>query len=160
MQVVKIYTPSLSDYSYGWDRHCQRDEAWVQQMNADPQLPHYYVLPDETDCQRLFGGVRLTKYVGQDNMLHVEGQTVVHRALDCYFSGYSQEQGRYIPLEKLKYEYPDDYSVGPEALRPAGEDANLLLHPELESGNARGKLSGKDATGEKQHAASLRAQSP
>jgi len=89
---------------YGWDRRCMRDEIWINEMNANPDVPFYYVLPDENDCQRIFQGVRLTKYVGEDNMLPLEGVSVVHRALDNYFGGYSPEKGRYIPLDKLKYE--------------------------------------------------------
>ena len=117
---------------YGWDPKCARDEAWVEQMAANPDVPFYYVLPDEADCQRRVGGVRLTKYVGQDNMLPLEGGRVVHRALDSYFKGYSPAKGRYIPVERLAYEYPDDdYELDEDAtLTPVEEDANLLLHPE------------------------------
>ena len=123
---------------YGWDRRCGRDAEWAAQMSANPAQPFYYALPDEADCVRLFGGVRLTKYVAQDNVEILEGARVVHRALDSYFSGFSERQGRYIPTRKLQYEYPDEYTTGGEVLRPAGEDANLLLHAE-EGGGGGGE---------------------
>ncbi|KAG7672784.1 hypothetical protein Ndes2526B_g08266 [Nannochloris sp. 'desiccata'] len=116
---------------YGWDRTCERDDDWVQSMGVDPLLPHYYALPDERDCQKLFGGVRLSKYVCEDNMMPVEGATVVHRALENYFVGYSEKLKRYIPRKRLQFEYPSVYSsTSFETLKPV--DSNLLLHPELE----------------------------
>lgn len=117
---------------YGWDRTCQRDAQWIQQMQANPNTPHYLVLPDESDCVRLFGGVRLTKYVGEDNMEPLEGaHRIVHRALDHYFEGQAKN-GAYIPCLALRYEYPEDGiwenkdSQGDSLWRPASEDANLL----------------------------------
>ena len=116
---------------YGWDRTCERDEDWVSSMGVDPNLPHYYALPDERDCVKLFGGVRLSKYVCQDNMMPVEDATVVHRALENYFVGYSDLLKRYIPRRRLQFEYPSVYSTATyEVLKPV--DSNLLLHPELE----------------------------
>lgn len=49
---------------YGWDRSCKRDEEWMRTMGVSPEAaaqPFYHCLPDEADCQRLFGGVRITK---------------------------------------------------------------------------------------------------
>jgi len=116
---------------YGWDRKCERDDDWVQAMNVDPLLPHYYALPDERDSQKLFGGVRLSKYVCEDNMMPLQGATVVHRALENYFVGYSENLKRYIPRKRLQFEYPSVYSSRSfETLKPV--DSNLLLHPELE----------------------------
>ena len=50
---------------YGWDRSCQREPSWNVRMEVDPNQPFYSVLPDEQDCLRLFGGLRVTKYVAQ-----------------------------------------------------------------------------------------------
>lgn len=116
---------------YGWDRTCERDAEWVASMGVDSSLPFYYALPDERDCQRLFGGVRLSKYVCEDNMMPVEGVTVVHRALENYFIGYSSSLMRYIPVRRLAYEYPSKYTADTyEVLQPL--DSNLLRHPEVE----------------------------
>lgn len=116
---------------YGFDSRCERDEAWIQQMGVmNPERPFYYALPDEIDCQRLFGGVRLTKYVSEDNIIPLEGSRLVHRALDNYFIGYSESLGRYIPVKRLQFEYPDDYSCKDQDLRPVRDDANILLHPD------------------------------
>jgi hemimethylated DNA binding protein len=120
---------------YGWDRECARDEAWMKAMNVqNPSQPFYYCLPDETDCVRLFGGVRITKYVAQDNIQPIRSTRIVHRALDSYFSGYSRSLSRYVPCPKLQWEYPDDYPY--EDTAPIGDDANLLAHDEPEDEEA------------------------
>lgn len=119
---------------YGFDRRCERDAEWIAQMGVkDAEVPFYFALPDEFDCQRLFGGVRLTKYVSQDNIDPLEDGRVVHRALDNYFVGYSERLKRYIPVKRLQFEYPDDaYGCGEEDadLRPVKEDADLLSYPD------------------------------
>ena len=89
-QVGQVFVHKKFGYRgvvYGWDRKCERDPDWVAAMGVDGSLPFYYALPDERDCERLFGGVRLSKYVSQDNMMPVEGVTVLHRALENYFVG-------------------------------------------------------------------------
>jgi hemimethylated DNA binding protein len=137
---------------YGWDRRCQRDDAWMKEMQAS-DVPHYSVLPDETDCIRLFGAVRLTKYVGEDNILPLEGVVpILHRAIDHYFLGQSTS-GAYKPGEKLRFEYPNDCleSEALEPLRPAGDDANLLLHAEI---GKKSPSTDDIAAGTGQHAAS------
>ncbi|PSC71606.1 F-box only 21 [Micractinium conductrix] len=130
---------------FGWDRACERDDAWLQAMSVSTaQQPFYHCLPDESDAIRLFGGVRITKYVAQENMEPLEGGRIVHRALDSFFVGYSPALGRYIPSRKLQYEYPDAYQA--EDAAPVGDDANLLAHPEPEVhgglGGAFGGLGG------------------
>jgi hemimethylated DNA binding protein len=141
-QVFKHKKFGYNAVIYGWDRTCERDDDWVQAMGVDPLLPHYYALPDERDCQRLFGGVRLSKYVCEDNMMPVEGATVVHRALENYFVGYSEKLKRYIPRKRLQFEYPSVYSSNSfESLKPV--DSNLLLHPELEEEENDGKEAGE-----------------
>jgi hemimethylated DNA binding protein len=128
---------------YGWDRTCERDDDWVQAMGVDPLLPHYFALPDERDSQKLFGGVRLSKYVCEENMMHVQGATqVVHRALENYFVGYSENLKRYIPRKSLQFEYPSVYSSTLfESLKPV--DSNLLLHPESEDEDEKEREKGK-----------------
>ena len=96
---------------YGWDHKCERDDDWVKTMGTNAQLPHYYALPDENDCIKYFGGVRLSKYVCEDNMLPVEGVAVVHRALENYFIGFCDKLKRYVPNERLQFEYPGTYTV-------------------------------------------------
>lgn len=141
---------------YGWDRTCERDDDWIVAMGVNPLLPHYYALPDEKDCVRLFGGVRLSKYVSQENMEPVgaeENNKIVHRALENYFVGYSEKLQRYIPRKRLQFEYPSVYSAASfETLKPV--DSNLLLHPEVEdeeeSGeNERNGRNGADSGGAK-----------
>lgn len=118
---------------YGWDRECERDEEWLRHMNVqNAQQPFYHCLPHEHDCVRLFGGVRITKYVAQDNMEPLAGTRIIHRALDNFFDGYSTSMGRYIPTRKLQYQYPDVYEA--EDAAPVGDDANLLAHEEVEAG--------------------------
>jgi hemimethylated DNA binding protein len=117
---------------YGWDRECQRDADWLKAMNVqNPQQPFFYVLPDETDTERLFGGVRITKYVAQENMEPLTDCRVVHRALNSYFDAYSAALGRYIPSRKLQWEYPDTYEAEDQA--PVGDDSNILAQPEPEA---------------------------
>ena len=47
---------------YGWDRNCQRDIEWARQVEVEHGQPFYRILPDELDCQRLFGSPRSNKY--------------------------------------------------------------------------------------------------
>jgi hemimethylated DNA binding protein len=116
---------------YGWDRVCDRDDDWVAAMHTRGDQPFYHVLPDEADCHRLFGGVRLTKYVAEENVVPLEeGTRVTHRALDSYFLGYDASRQRYIPNASLQFQFPDEYAYDDGALVPASEDANLLAHPE------------------------------
>ncbi|KAL4443743.1 hypothetical protein ABPG75_011480 [Micractinium tetrahymenae] len=116
---------------FGWDRSCERDAEWQRQMSIrDGSQPFYHCLPDEGDAIRLFGGVRITKYVAQENMEPVSDCRIVHRALDNFFAGYSPSLGRYIPSRKLQYEYPDQYEA--EDAAPLGNDNNLLAHEEPE----------------------------
>jgi hemimethylated DNA binding protein len=135
---------------YGWDRVCERGDAWAAEMGVDPQQRFYYVLPDERDCQRLFGGVRLSKYVAEENLTALEDTEVVHRALASYFRGYSPALGRYVPVSRLQYEYPSIYEA--EGLRPV--DSNLLAHPE-EEGEA-GEESSEGSEGAAGRASPLR----
>ncbi|KAL4447171.1 hypothetical protein ABPG77_007204 [Micractinium sp. CCAP 211/92] len=112
-------------------QHKKRDAEWQRQMNIrDGSQPFYHCLPDEGDAIRLFGGVRITKYVAQENMEPVSDCRIVHRALDNFFLGYSPALGRYIPSRKLQYEYPDQYEA--EDAAPLGDDSNLLAHEEPE----------------------------
>lgn len=46
---------------YGWDPHCAHEKAWAEALNLDHSQPFYKTLPDEDDCQRVFGSVRITK---------------------------------------------------------------------------------------------------
>jgi len=56
----------------GWDGRCRRSAEWLAANNL-PQnyidMPFYYVLPDQADCQRLFKGPRESKYVAQENLV-------------------------------------------------------------------------------------------
>lgn len=47
---------------------CQPLSSSLSATFRPPVQPFYYCLPDETDTERLFGGVRITKYVAQENM--------------------------------------------------------------------------------------------
>ncbi|KAK9814029.1 hypothetical protein WJX73_009611 [Symbiochloris irregularis] len=109
---------------FGWDRTCERDQAWAQTWGVQRDQPFYEVLPDEDDCTRLFGSARGSKYVAQENVEVVKGERVLHRALDAYFSGFSKELGRYMPNHRLEYVYPDLYEA--DDLEPVGQDSNLL----------------------------------
>jgi len=93
---------------YGFDSSCQRDDEWMNQMQIVERFqPFYYVLPDEEDARRLLGGVRLTKYVAEENIEITTNKKVVHRALENYFIGYSTSSQRYVPTKRLRFEYPD-----------------------------------------------------
>ncbi len=46
---------------YGWDRSCDRDPQWAQEMGVRAEQPFAAALPDEGDCLRIFGGVRISK---------------------------------------------------------------------------------------------------
>ena len=65
VQVFRHRTYGYKGVIYGWDQTCERDQSWNDKFNVDPNQPFYCVLPDEVDCQRLFGGVRISKYVAQ-----------------------------------------------------------------------------------------------
>ena len=70
LQVFRHRTYGYRGVIYGWDRSCDRDLSWTEKLNVDANQPFYWVLPDEVDCQRLFGGVRISKYVAQVQLLH------------------------------------------------------------------------------------------
>lgn len=60
--------------------------------------PFYYALPDELDCMRLFAGVRVSKYVAQENLEPLpRPQRVVHRAINAYFTAFAVDSGRCVP---------------------------------------------------------------
>lgn len=143
-KVGQVFVHRLYGYRgviYGWDRHCERDEDWIAQMRTDPSLPHYYVLPDEHDCHKLFGGERLTKYVCQFNILPVKDVTVVHRALGSYFVGYSNQLQRYVPVSKLQYEYPDVYTVeNSVSTQSSARNARLKLRKDDNQGDEEQSL--------------------
>ncbi|CAL8460560.1 g89 [Coccomyxa elongata] len=116
---------------YGWDRECERDPAWAAAVHADPTQPFYHVLPDEDDCQRIFRGIRLSKYVAQDNMEPVlTPRRVNHRAISHYFDSYSPDLLRYVPNHRLQYEYPDNYDAAVQ--QSCLDDSNVLEGPETE----------------------------
>lgn len=52
--------------------HVCRPPDWADAMKVDGNQPFYYVLPDETDCERIFQSVRTSKYVAQ-----VRGHTML-----------------------------------------------------------------------------------
>ncbi|KAK9841990.1 hypothetical protein WJX81_002951 [Elliptochloris bilobata] len=115
---------------HGWDRKCERSAAWAASNQANPQQPFYYCLPDEDDCQRVFGGRRMLQYVAQDDMDAAPGTRIMHRAIRNLFSSYStQDGGRYVPNSKLAFEYPDEY---PEPELSIADDANILARAEQE----------------------------
>ena len=124
---------------YGFDGSCERDDEWMRQMNISNRYqPFYYALPDESDAVRLLGGVRLTKYVAEENIIplsgHGEGHQdrIMHRALENYFIGYSESHKRYVPSKRLRYEYPDDdYSDMIANMIPLdGSQSNILNMPD------------------------------
>eukprot|EP00884_Botryococcus_braunii_P013811 jgi/Botrbrau1/22430/Bobra.0091s0032.1 len=110
---------------YGWDKTCDRNNGWANELNLEPNQPFYNCLPDEEDCARLFGHPRISKYVAQENIDAITDARVLHRAIANYFEGYSRRLGRYVPNRRLQYEYPDNYDA-PD-LEPCAVDANLLI---------------------------------
>jgi len=127
---------------YGFDGSCERDDEWMRQMNISNRYqPFYYALPDESDAVRLLGGVRLTKYVAEENIIPLSGHgdkqghqqdRIVHRALENYFVGYSDSHKRYVPSKRLRYEYPDDdYTDMIANMIPLdGSQSNILNMPD------------------------------
>lgn len=97
---------------YGWDPVCDRDAEWCAATGVEGDQPFYYVLPDENDCIRLFGGVRISKYVAQSSVSALlsprrekpDANRIKHRALNYYFEGYSPVAGQYVPNRKLQFE--------------------------------------------------------
>ncbi|KAK9836712.1 hypothetical protein WJX74_006537 [Apatococcus lobatus] len=109
-QVFRHRTYGYKGVIYGWDRSCERDQSWNDKFNVDPNQPFYCVLPDEVDCQRLFGGVRISKYVAQENIQLVKSERgVTHRAITNYFSSFNPHLDRYVPNAHLAFEYPNDF---------------------------------------------------
>ncbi len=103
---------------YGFDTRCERDAAWQAQMGvSNPDQPFYYVLPDSSDCIRLFGGTRLSKYVAEENIgeldEEVRGKGITHQALVNYFEGFSERNTQYKPNRRLTYEYAQERAASP-----------------------------------------------
>lgn len=110
---------------FGWDRVCAREPGWAASMNVEGNQPFYKVLPDEDDCQRLYGAIRINKYVAQENIMPISvPRRCTHRLIDQFFTGYSPSQMRYIPTKQVMYEYPDDYAA--DDAMPCREDSNIL----------------------------------
>lgn len=114
---------------YGFDSTCQRDDEWMNQMQITNRYqPFYYALPDEEDARRLLGGIRLTKYVAEENIDITTDKRVVHRALENYFIGYSTACQRYVPTKRLRFEYPD--TAYPDMLKDMehldGSESNVM----------------------------------
>lgn len=106
VQVFRHRTYGYRGVIYGWDRSCERDLNWTEKFNVDADQPFYWVLPDEVDCQRLFGGVRISKYVAQVQPLHTLNlisahgfaQDETHGSISCASSercGYQGMERRY-----------------------------------------------------------------
>lgn len=73
-------------------------------MKSTPQLSFCAVWRAD-DCQRIFGAVRISKYVAQDNMEPITcGRRIHHRAIAHYFDSYSPAAGLYVPNRKLRFE--------------------------------------------------------
>lgn len=101
VQVFRHRTYGYRGVIYGWDRSCERDLNWTEKFNVDADQPFYWVLPDEVDCQRLFGGVRISKYVAQVQPLHTLNlisahgfaQDETHGSISCACSEWCGYQG-------------------------------------------------------------------
>ncbi|KAK9820241.1 hypothetical protein WJX72_007832 [[Myrmecia] bisecta] len=129
-QVVRHKKHHYHGVVCGWDLVCKREPAWSRTVGVEPNQPFYIILPDETDCLRLFGQLRMEKYAGQSNLeLVVDERRIVHRAMNSYFTAYSPSLARYIPNEVLEYEYPDNYQCDDKERCDA--DANILMRPEV-----------------------------
>mmetsp|Transcript_32469 Transcript_32469/g.45028 ORF Transcript_32469/g.45028 Transcript_32469/m.45028 type:complete len:283 (+) Transcript_32469:182-1030(+) len=115
-QVVRHKKYKYRGVVCGWDKTCERDASWQIQMGTN-LLPNggnqafYGVLPDESDCIKLFGAKRDSKYVAQDNMEPVEGDEarITHARLHGMFVGYNVTNERYLPNRTMRYLYHEDY---------------------------------------------------
>ncbi len=48
------------------------------------------VLQDEDDCQRLYGAIRINKYVAEENIMPITvPRRCTHRLIDHFFQAYS-----------------------------------------------------------------------
>ncbi len=59
------------------------------------------------DCQRIFGAVRISKYVAQDNMEPITcSRRINHRAIAHYFDTYSPAVSRWVPWSCCMTSHP------------------------------------------------------
>jgi hemimethylated DNA binding protein len=138
---------------FGWDAACARGPEWAAAVGASTHAQAFYAaLPDERDCERVFGGPRMSKYVAEENVEPIEdtdaegggggGARITHRALPTQFHGYAPAAGRYVPIEPLRFRYPADAAApasaaaAAEALEPAAWHADVLALPDAEEAEA------------------------
>ena len=125
-----------SKYKYkgviiGWDRSCTRPQEWSVATGVKRDQPHYLVLPDEDDCAKIFGGVRIQKYVGEENIDALEdGTRIAHRSLSYYFTGFCGGSSMYVPTAQLQYTYPCDSVPAEKDIVSIAEDTNILIREE------------------------------
>lgn len=117
----------------GWDASCARGADWAASVGGDPASIWYSVLPDEGDCVSLFGAPRLSKYVAAANVdAAPPAARVTHRALRHFFDGWSPSLGRYVPNERLRFEFPavgegGGGDVPPDDVEAIDGDAGVLF---------------------------------
>eukprot|EP00308_Calcidiscus_leptoporus_P024299 CAMPEP_0119354208 /NCGR_PEP_ID=MMETSP1334-20130426/3227_1 /TAXON_ID=127549 /ORGANISM="Calcidiscus leptoporus, Strain RCC1130" /LENGTH=589 /DNA_ID=CAMNT_0007367695 /DNA_START=934 /DNA_END=2703 /DNA_ORIENTATION=- len=99
---------------FGWERRPQIDvSGWdgVAGLPSGAAQPFYKCVPDMADCISLLGGPRGVKYVAQENLEPLQEasqRAISHELLPQVFDGYDDETGRFVPVQQLRYWYPQD----------------------------------------------------
>eukprot|EP00462_Mataza_sp_D1_P013169 CAMPEP_0175157582 /NCGR_PEP_ID=MMETSP0087-20121206/22292_1 /TAXON_ID=136419 /ORGANISM="Unknown Unknown, Strain D1" /LENGTH=771 /DNA_ID=CAMNT_0016445227 /DNA_START=27 /DNA_END=2339 /DNA_ORIENTATION=- len=80
----------------------------VSHVPRKSEQPFYMLIPDQTDCHRVFDGPRAEKYVAEDNLeeVHPADAIVDHPRLASQFSRFNYFTRHWVPSDKLLYPHP------------------------------------------------------
>jgi hemimethylated DNA binding protein len=122
------------------------------------EQPFYHMLPDQGDCEHLFGGPRDMRYVAEDNLEALEPweSRIVHPLIPHAFERFDPQRrpprlltslcltlpawrGVFCPDDMLTYQYPDPaYTTTPPTRER--EEASLQPLHQHHPNNLRGTL--------------------
>jgi len=97
----------------GFDTRIKRSEEWMKNFEIDKlqrqgDQPFYHVIPDNSDCYRIFNGYRESKYVAEDNCELVTGSEaqIEHPFIEQFFADFDSDSSKFLPNETLDFLYP------------------------------------------------------
>jgi hemimethylated DNA binding protein len=104
----------------------------VRGLPRGAEQPFYDLLPDQDHCMEMFGSPRPRLYAAQENLERDvdAGPNVSSPLLRSSFSGFEPGLGRFLPLEGLRFSYPDSAYYQTGAGKKLGGEEERHAHME------------------------------